>query len=95
MRGTADPGEADPGEADPPPRGGVSSSQLGEEVRVHGGQNRNPFLTGELGRYVDWVPYCPEIEIGLGTPREAIRLTAGGRLVNRSETCCRPKTRAA
>ena len=38
------------------------------------------------GPYVDWVPYCPEIEIGLGTPREAIRLTAAGRLVNRGGT---------
>jgi hypothetical protein len=33
---------------------------------------------------VDWVPYCPEIEIGLGTPRETLRLTVDGRLVSRS-----------
>ena len=44
------------------------------------------FLTDELDRYVDWVPYCPEMEIGLGTPREAIRLTTAGRLVNRGGT---------
>ena len=37
-------------------------------------------LTDELGPYVDWVPYCPEVSIGLGTPREPIRLTADGRL---------------
>ncbi|MGH3274991.1 MAG: YbgA family protein [Streptosporangiaceae bacterium] len=68
------------------PRVGVSSCLLGEEVRFNGGHKRFRFLTDELGPYVDWVPYCPEIEIGLGTPREPIRLTSDGRLVNRSGT---------
>ena len=68
------------------PRVGVSSCLLGEEVRFNGGHKRYRFLTDELGPYVDWVPYCPEMEIGLGTPREAIRLTAAGRLVNRGGT---------
>ena len=68
------------------PRVGVSSCLLGAEVRFNGGHKRFRFLTDELGPYVDWVPYCPEIEIGLGTPREPIRLTADGRLVNRSGT---------
>ncbi len=68
------------------PRVGVSSCLLGEEVRFNGGHKRYRFLTDELGRYVDWVPYCPEIQIGLGTPREPIRLTAAGRLVNRGGT---------
>ena len=68
------------------PRLGVSSCLLGEEVRFNGGHKRYRFLTDELAPYVDWVPYCPEVEIGLGTPREAIRLTAGGRLVNRGGT---------
>ena len=68
------------------PRVGVSSCLLGEEVRFNGGHKRYRFLTDELGPYVDWVPYCPEVSIGLGTPREPIRLTAGGRLVNRSGT---------
>ena len=68
------------------PRVGVSSCLLGEEVRFNGGHKRFRFLTDELDPYVDWVPYCPEVEIGLGTPREPIRLTADGRLVNRSGT---------
>jgi uncharacterized protein YbgA (DUF1722 family)/uncharacterized protein YbbK (DUF523 family) len=68
------------------PRVGVSSCLLGEEVRFNGGHKRHRFLTDELGPYVDWVPYCPEVSIGLGTPREPIRLTADGRLVNRSGT---------
>jgi uncharacterized protein YbbK (DUF523 family) len=68
------------------PRVGVSSCLLGEEVRFDGGHKRYRFLTGELARHVDWAPFCPEMEIGLGTPREAIRLTADGRLVNRGGT---------
>ena len=68
------------------PRVGVSSCLLGEEVRFNGGHKRYRFLTDSLDPHVDWVPYCPEMEIGLGTPREAIRLTAGGRLVNRGGT---------
>jgi uncharacterized protein YbgA (DUF1722 family)/uncharacterized protein YbbK (DUF523 family) len=68
------------------PRVGVSSCLLGAEVRFNGGHKRYRFLTDELAPYVDWVPYCPEVEIGLGTPREPIRLTAAGRLVNRGGT---------
>jgi uncharacterized protein YbgA (DUF1722 family)/uncharacterized protein YbbK (DUF523 family) len=68
------------------PRVGVSSCLLGEEVRFNGGHKRYRFLTDELGPHVDWVPFCPEVSIGLGTPREPIRLTADGRLVNRSGT---------
>jgi uncharacterized protein YbgA (DUF1722 family)/uncharacterized protein YbbK (DUF523 family) len=68
------------------PRVGVSSCLLGEQVRFNGGHKRYRFLTDELGPYVDWVPYCPEVSIGLGTPREPVRLTVAGRLVNRSGT---------
>jgi len=53
---------------------GASACLLGEEVRYDGGHKRDAFVTDTLGRYVTWVPVCPEIEIGLGTPREAIRL---------------------
>jgi uncharacterized protein YbgA (DUF1722 family)/uncharacterized protein YbbK (DUF523 family) len=65
------------------PRLGVSSCLLGQPVRFNGGHSRSAFLTDELGPHVDWVPYCPEIEIGLGAPRETLRLTSDGRLVNR------------
>jgi uncharacterized protein YbgA (DUF1722 family)/uncharacterized protein YbbK (DUF523 family) len=68
------------------PRVGVSSCLLGSSVRFDGGHKRSRFLTDELGPYVDWVPYCPEIEMGLGTPREPIRLSFDDRLVNRSGT---------
>ena len=66
------------------PRVGVSSCLLGEPVRFNGGHSRSRFLTDELGPHVDWVPYCPEMEIGLGTPRETLRLTGDGHLVSRS-----------
>ena len=79
----ADAREAGGRDAAARPRVGVSSCLLGEPVRFNGGHSRSRFLTDELGPYVDWVPYCPEVEIGLGTPRETVRLTDGGRLVNR------------
>ena len=65
------------------PRVGVSSCLLGEQVRFNGGHSRYRFLTEELGPYVDWVPCCPEMEIGLGAPRETLRLTVDGHLVSR------------
>jgi uncharacterized protein YbbK (DUF523 family) len=68
------------------PRVGVSSCLLGERVRYDGGHKRHRFLTDVLGPHVDWVPFCPEVAIGLGTPRETLRLTAGDRLINRSST---------
>jgi uncharacterized protein YbgA (DUF1722 family)/uncharacterized protein YbbK (DUF523 family) len=58
----------------PPIRIGISSCLLGEAVRFDGGHKRNPFLTETLGRFVEWLPVCPEVECGLGTPRESMRL---------------------
>lgn len=60
-----------------PLRLGISRCLLGEEVRFDGGHKRDRFLTDVLGRYVEWVPVCPEVEAGLGTPREAMRLVGG------------------
>ena len=57
-----------------PPRIGVSSCLLGETVRYDGGHKRDPYLVETLGPLVEWVPVCPEAEVGLGTPREPIRL---------------------
>ena len=53
---------------------GVSSCLLGETVRYDGGHKRDAFLTDTLGPFVEWVPVCPEMEIGLGVPRPPIRL---------------------
>lgn len=57
-----------------PVRIGVSTCLLGEKVRFDGGHKRDAFLVDVFGRYVEWVPVCPEVEMGLGTPREPIRL---------------------
>jgi uncharacterized protein YbgA (DUF1722 family)/uncharacterized protein YbbK (DUF523 family) len=53
---------------------GISACLLGREVRYDGGHKRDRFLTETLGRFVEWVPVCPEVEAGFGTPREAMRL---------------------
>jgi len=57
-----------------PLRLGISRCLLGEEVRYDGRHNRDNFLMDVLGRYVEWIPVCPEVEAGLGTPREPMRL---------------------
>ena len=56
------------------PRIGISACLLGEEVRYDGSHKRDPYIVETLGPLVEWVPVCPEVELGLGTPREAIRL---------------------
>jgi uncharacterized protein YbbK (DUF523 family) len=55
---------------------GVSSCLLGNEVRYNGGHSRNRFVVDVLGRWFEWVPVCPEVEIGMGTPRPTVRLEA-------------------
>jgi uncharacterized protein YbgA (DUF1722 family)/uncharacterized protein YbbK (DUF523 family) len=57
-----------------PLRVGISRCLLGDSVRYDGGHKRDAFLADVLGRFVAWVPVCPEVEAGLGTPREAMRL---------------------
>jgi len=57
-----------------PIRLGISRCLLGDEVRYDGGHKRDHFLADILGRHVEWVPVCPEVEAGLGTPREPMRL---------------------
>lgn len=53
---------------------GISACLLGRPVRYDGGHKHDRFLTDTLGRYVEYVPVCPEVECGLGVPREAMRL---------------------
>jgi uncharacterized protein YbgA (DUF1722 family)/uncharacterized protein YbbK (DUF523 family) len=53
---------------------GISTCLLGEEVRFDGGHKWDRYLTGTLGEYVEYVPVCPEVECGLGIPRESMRL---------------------
>ena len=53
---------------------GISACLLGQPVRYDGGHKLDPFLAETLGRFVTFVPVCPETECGLGVPREAMRL---------------------
>ena len=55
-------------------RVGISTCLLGEKVRWDGGHKRDRFLTDMLADYVDWVPVCPEVEVGMGIPREPVHL---------------------
>ncbi len=56
------------------PRLGISSCLLGQSVRWDGHHRRDPLLADALGELVEWVPVCPELEVGMGVPREPIRL---------------------
>lgn len=60
------------------PRLGISACLLGEKVRFDGGHKQDAFLCQTLGRFVEWVPVCPEIEVGMGVPRETVRLIGSG-----------------
>jgi uncharacterized protein YbgA (DUF1722 family)/uncharacterized protein YbbK (DUF523 family) len=53
---------------------GVSACLLGEPVRYDGGHKHDHYITATLGRYFSFVPVCPEVECGMPTPREAMRL---------------------
>jgi uncharacterized protein YbgA (DUF1722 family)/uncharacterized protein YbbK (DUF523 family) len=53
---------------------GISSCLLGNPVRYDGGHKLDRFLADTLGQYVEYVPVCPEVEVGFPVPREALRL---------------------
>lgn len=62
---------------DEPIRLGISSCLLGTRVRYDGGHKHDRYITDVLGEWFEWVPVCPEFEIGLGVPRPTIQLQAG------------------
>jgi uncharacterized protein YbgA (DUF1722 family)/uncharacterized protein YbbK (DUF523 family) len=53
---------------------GISSCLLGKKVRFDAGHKHDRYATDLLGQFVTFVPVCPEIEVGMGVPREAVRL---------------------
>ena len=57
-----------------PIRIGISACLLGENVRYDGGNKLDRFLTQTFGQYFEWIPVCPEVEMGMGTPRPTMRL---------------------
>jgi len=64
--------------ADDPPKIliGISSCLIGEKVRFDGRHKQNRYILDTLGQYFRYRPFCPEMAIGLGVPRESIRLVA-------------------
>mgnify|MGYP003486032397 CR=1 FL=1 len=60
---------------------GISSCLLGQEVRFDGGHKHNGYITESLGQFFEFVPFCPEVAIGLGIPRPPIRLVRHGQAI--------------
>jgi uncharacterized protein YbgA (DUF1722 family)/uncharacterized protein YbbK (DUF523 family) len=56
------------------PRVGVSACLLGDEVRYDAGHKHDRYLSDVLADHFDFVRVCPEVEVGMGIPREAVRL---------------------
>ncbi len=57
-----------------PLRVGISACLLGQPVRYDGRDKRSAFLIEALGPHVSYVPVCPEVEVGMGVPRETVAL---------------------
>ncbi len=53
---------------------GISSCLLGSPVRYDGGHAKDTYLVNTWGKYFEYLPICPELEAGLGVPREPMRL---------------------
>jgi uncharacterized protein YbbK (DUF523 family) len=63
------------------PRVGISACLLGAPVRYDGTDKGRAFPVPELLGRVEWVPVCPEVEVGMPVPREPVRLERrGGRI---------------
>ena len=60
----------------PKPKVGISRCLLGDAVRYDGTDRRADDVLQDIGGHVEWVSVCPEVEIGMGTPREPIQLVA-------------------
>jgi len=53
---------------------GVSSCLIGEKVRWNGDHKQNHFVREVLAKYFEYVSVCPEMEVGMGVPRETVAL---------------------
>lgn len=66
---------------------GISGCLLGQRVRYDGEHKKNEFITESLGRYFEFVPFCPEVAIGMGVPRPPIKLVRVGGAVHARGAC--------
>ncbi|NRA46157.1 MAG: DUF1722 domain-containing protein [Oligoflexales bacterium] len=53
---------------------GTSSCLLGQKVRFDGQHKYHWYINEILGKYFEYVPICPEAEVGMGIPRKTVRL---------------------
>ena len=53
---------------------GISQCAMGDPVRYNAGHKHSKVCTQLLARCFKYVPLCPEVAIGLGVPRDPIRL---------------------
>src|SRR5690606_15224941 len=53
---------------------GLSMCLLGENVRYNGGHKKDRYVHECLSPYFEWVPVCPEVEVGMGVPSETVQL---------------------
>ena len=53
---------------------GISSCLLGEKVRWNGDHKRNAVAKDIFGKFFNYVSVCPEVEVGMGVPRETVHL---------------------
>ncbi|WP_458701375.1 YbgA family protein [Sulfurospirillum sp. 1307] len=51
----------------------VSGCLLGEKIRFDKGHKLNHFIVNELGKYAEFVSFCPE-NLAFGSPRPSIRM---------------------
>ena len=49
-------------------RMGVSACLMGEKVRYDGQHKLDRYITDTLSKWIEFVPVCPEFELGLGVP---------------------------
>ena len=66
------------------PKIGISACLLGENVRFNGGHKQSQLCSEVLAEYFDFLPLCPEVAIGLGIPRETIRLVGDAAEIGRA-----------
>lgn len=57
----------------PTPSLAVSSCLLGQNVRYDGQNKLVPSIAEKLPNFFTLIPVCPEVEVGLGVPREPIQ----------------------
>ncbi len=53
---------------------GISSCLLGQQVRYDSGHKLDNYIVGTLSHFFDFLPFCPEVGIGMGVPRPTIQL---------------------